>query len=403
MRIAHLADLHLGFRQFNRVTPAGRNVRETDVMRTFHLAADRLIRLAPEMIVIAGDICHSPRPSNATVIGAFEEFSRLMAALPQTVVVMIGGNHDIGRSADTGCILQLFAKLGIHVVERDATRLTFADLNLSVLAVPDAPQTIRPAFVPDPACRYNVCVLHGEVEGMTTRWTAPEGAALQIRSSEIQPAAWSYVALGHYHVLRQLAPNMAYSGSIDYTSTNPWGELEEERENGLAGKGFVERNLDTGEQMFHPLPPSRHYIDLPRFSAHEMSVVDIDEAIRAAVESCEGGIDGQIVRLVVTDVQGSLVRELDFKAIKGYKLRALNFYLDLRRATSLRFGSPSATAGIRQKSLEEITAEFFAAYELPVDIDRARLTALANTYLADATERATPEPAPAALGDAEAA
>ena len=39
-----------------------------------------------------------------------------------------------------------------------------------------------------------------------------------------------YVALGHYHVYREIAPNAFYSGSIEYTSPNVWGELVEERD-----------------------------------------------------------------------------------------------------------------------------------------------------------------------------
>jgi DNA repair exonuclease SbcCD nuclease subunit len=384
VKLVHLADLHIGFRQFTRSTPEGRNVREMDVTSTLHTLVDRMIAIAPDVIVIAGDVFHSVRPSNGTVVDAFAEFSRLMQALPTAVVVMVAGNHDVPRSADTGCILRLFASLGIHVIERDATRLAFPALNLSVLAVPDAPQTVRPAFDPDLTARYNVICLHGEVQGMTTRWVAPERAAVEIPIADLQLGDWTYVALGHYHVFRQLAPNMNYSGSIDYTSTNPWGERDEEIEAGLAGKGFIERDLDTGEQTFHPLAPSRRYIDLPRFSAHEMSIVDVDEAIREAVDSCEGGIDGQVVRLVVTDAAPGMVRELDHKAIRSYKGRALNFHLNVRTARAIQFGS-SLSPIVRRQSLDEVVGEFFAKREWPADITRDQMLALANTYLGDAT------------------
>ena len=70
---------------------------------------------------------------------------------------------------------------------------------------------------------------------------------------------------------RQIAPNAFYCGSIDYTSTNPWGEQVEERDAGLPGKGFIEFDLETGKHTFHHLEPSRRLIDLPPFSARRMS------------------------------------------------------------------------------------------------------------------------------------
>ena len=60
---------------------------------------------------------------------------------------------------------------------------------------------------------------------------------MAISHKELGAENWDYVALGHYHVYRSVAPNAFYSGSLDYTSTNPWGELAEERELGIQGKG----------------------------------------------------------------------------------------------------------------------------------------------------------------------
>ncbi len=55
MKLAHLADLHLGFRQFDRQTPKGANQREVDVAEVFKRAVDDLLEQKPELIVIAGD------------------------------------------------------------------------------------------------------------------------------------------------------------------------------------------------------------------------------------------------------------------------------------------------------------------------------------------------------------
>ena len=101
MRIVHLADLHLGFRQYQRLTPGGINQREADVARTFESAIDRIIELAPEVVLFAGDIFHSVRPSNPAILHAFIHFSRLMQQLPQSRVVMVAGNFNVVLASRT--------------------------------------------------------------------------------------------------------------------------------------------------------------------------------------------------------------------------------------------------------------------------------------------------------------
>ena len=108
---------------------------------------------------------------------------------------------------------------------------------------------------PDAQARWNVLLMHGEVEGMPRAGGMPaERAAVEVSREELGASSWSYVALGHYHVYQQIAPNAFYAGSIDYTSTNPWEELVEERSSGLPGKGFIEHDLETGEHRFDPAP-----------------------------------------------------------------------------------------------------------------------------------------------------
>ncbi|HEY9229909.1 MAG TPA: metallophosphoesterase, partial [Gemmatimonadaceae bacterium] len=122
MRLVHLSDLHLGYRQYQRLTPNGVNQREADVAATFRNALDRVIELAPDVVIVAGDIFHTVRPTNQAILHAFLQFSRLVRELPNAIVVLVAGNHDTPRSSETGGILPLLAQLGLHVVDRDAKR-----------------------------------------------------------------------------------------------------------------------------------------------------------------------------------------------------------------------------------------------------------------------------------------
>ncbi len=383
MRLIHLADLHLGYRQYQRLTPGGVNQREADVAVSFRTAMDRVIALRPDVIVVAGDIFHSVRPTNQAILHAFLQFSRLRRELPESVVVLVAGNHDTPRAAETGGILQLFAQLGLTVVDREATRLNFPEKALSILAVPDVPGLIRPPLTPDPAARFNVLVIHGEVQGMLPAGAATtDRAAVEISHDELGAARWDYVAFGHYHVYREIAPNAYYSGSIDYTSANTWGELYEQRIADIPGKGFIERDLASGRHRFHALPPARPLLDLPPIAAGGLSAAELDDRVQALVEGVEGGIDDKIVRATIRDVPRHIARELDHKRIRDYKRRALNFQLDLLRPEAMRShasGSPG-----RRPSLNEMVREKLLARPLDAEIDRAALVDRAMKYLDEA-------------------
>jgi DNA repair protein SbcD/Mre11 len=396
MRIVHLADLHLGYRQYQRLTSRGINQREWDVADAFRRAVEQTIVIAPRAVLIAGDVFHTVRPTNSAILQTFRQLDRLRRALPETVVVMVAGNHDTPRTREMGGILRLFAELGVHVVDGEPQRLHFPEHELTVLAVPDVPGVERPALVPDPAARWNVLLLHGEVEGvLPAHVAAAERAAVEITQEELGAARWDYVALGHYHVHREVAPGAYYAGSIEYTSTNTWGELGEERALGVQGKGFVEHDLATGEHVFHHLPGVRALVDLPPVSARGMTAADLDAAIRDAVDHCPGGIDDNIVRLVVRDAPRHVVRELDVAALRDYKRRALHFHLDARRPEVVRLVASGAP--MRRRSLLETVEERLRTRTLTPDLDRDALVALGLYYLREAEPAVsgtglTPEP-----------
>ena len=398
MRLLHLSDLHLGFRQFQRTTPTGINQREWDVAQSFTRAIDRIIELRPDLLLIAGDVFHTVRPTNAAILHAFTQFSRLVRELPDAIVVMVAGNHDMPRSSDTRCILRLFTPLGIHVVDSEPRRLAFPDRELAILAVPDLPPG-SVALEPDPAARFNLLLLHGEVEGAMPSFTGPsDRSALQIPLAEFTNPAWDYVALGHIHVYSKIAPKAFYSGSLEYTSTYVWSEIEEQRSRKLPGKGMIERDLESGKQTFHPLPVTREFLDLPAIAGRGLSAADLDEKIAGAVSHAKGGIDDKVVRLVVRDVPRHVLREIDHKAFREFQRRALHFDLDARRPEIVPRHESGAPG--RRPSLADILRESLRSRTLTSDIDRDRLVELGAHYLREAEQIANIRALPAAAEDA---
>lgn len=392
MKIVHISDLHLGFRQYQRQTQAGINQREADVASAFRKAIDRIIEIAPNLILVGGDVFHTVRPTNPALLHAFIQFSRLVQMLPDTVIVMVAGNHDIPRTSETGCILRLFTEIGITVVDQGAKSIVFPEYDLNVMVVPYNTRP-RPSFEPNPSTRYNVLLMHDVIEGVMNRYIFGERFTDDLKFEAVGASKWDYVALGHYHVYHKLANNAYYSGSIEYSGSNVWGEVDVERQNGIKGKGFIEHDLETGAHKFHPLPLARRVVDIPEIQGGGLTAQQLSESIANAVDACDGGIDDRIVRLVVRDVPRYVLRDLDHRKLREYKRRALNFLLDARRPQPIRSESASGAPG-RRASLTETVKAMLESRVVSPGIERKTLVDLGLRYL-DEVERL----APALTGD----
>ena len=379
MRLVHLSDLHLGFRQYQRLTPTGINQREADVARTFQRAVDQVIALRPELVVVSGDVFHVSRPPNAAILHAFNQFGRIRRALPAARIVVVAGNHDTPRTTESGTILKLFEALDVMVAADDVKRFHFEELGVSVLAVPDVagPAT---AYAPDPAARHNVLAIHADVEDVVPRYYAElDRAAVRVTRSDLRTDQWSYVALGHYHVHQRVAANAFYAGSLDFTSLNVWYDLAEQ---GKKGKGFVEFDLATGKAEFHSVEATREFIELREIGARDMTPAEVDAAIRQSLDRVKGGIDDKVVRLVIRDIPRSVARELDHRAIREYKKRALSFVLDARKPEAARRDASGAPA--RRPAVVDVVREQLRTRPIPADLDRDRLVDLGMRYLSEA-------------------
>jgi hypothetical protein len=132
---------------------------------------------------------------------------------------------------------------------------------------------------------------------------------------------------------------------------------------------------------------ARRVINLPELSGAGLSADQLGSAIRDAVNACEGGIDDRIVRLVVRDVSRYVLRDLDHKAIREYKRRALHFLLDARRPQPLRTEASGAPG--RHTSLTDTVRAMLEGRDLTPGIDRAALVALGLRYLAEADRAAS--------------
>ena len=101
------------------------------------------------------------------------------------------------------------------------------------------------------------------------------------------------------------------------------------------------------------------------------------------------------MRLTVCDIPRHIARELDHKAIREYKRRALNFQLDLRRPELHRVTTSGAPAGDRRSTTS--CAKSWRPRTIDADIDRDALIERAIAYLDEAQVAAVVSTPPAPI------
>ncbi|MGH7579165.1 MAG: hypothetical protein ACREM9_03270, partial [Gemmatimonadales bacterium] len=217
----------------------------------------------------------------------------------------------------------------------------------------------------------------------TQRHTVEYGGAL-VGLRELGTEEWSYVALGHYHVQHQVEPNTWYSGSLEYVGNNIWGELTDEAEQGIRGKGWLLADLDRGTVTREPVPASRPIIDLEPVRGEGLGAEALNKLIAERLHAIPGGVTDRIVRLRVYDVPRHIARELDHAAVRAHKSEALHLHLDIRRPEVHRTVGVAAPG--RRQTLPELVRDYLSGRPLPAELDREAFVRL-GTELMDSVER----------------
>ncbi len=299
MIVAHLSDLHLGFRAYGRMEQ-GANMRERDVAAAFERAIQAVVDLAPGAVVVAGDVFDRPDPPASAVIALARGLETLRVALPETPVLMVAGPRDTSRRpGDPGALAVLDTFPNVEAATGLTRSILIERLGLHACLVPHRSVIRQPPAPPDPdpRMRWNVLVLHAE-------------ASRSEQGLVVDPAEWDYVALGGEHARTMLAGNVQYPGSLERVALDPWNEAADE-------KGFLVADLASGEVDFH-LIRGRPVVALAPIKV----VPGDDERVRRRVSEVSreipGGIGDKIVRM---RLQGAT--PFDVLALQGEPLRAL--------------------------------------------------------------------------------
>ncbi|NLF82958.1 MAG: exonuclease SbcCD subunit D [Candidatus Gastranaerophilales bacterium] len=370
MKLVHLADTHLGYRAYGRITPKGLNIRERDVIKTFKEALDKIAEINPELIIVAGDVFHRPRPGNTSIyltIKFLLEF-RTRCKAP---IVMISGNHEASKTLENENILKIIEATVplVKVIDRQIEQFTLDNLGVSILGIPynalnDFDKT---SIVPDSSYKYNILTIHGSFQGIKSL----ENEADLISTDDINASKWDYVALGHYHSYTKLADNVFYAGSIERTSSNIWREADEP-------KGFIEYNLNTGKHVFHKLQTPRNVVDTGKVDVNGLTAEEIDRVIERVVAQIED-FDNSMVRITLENIDNLSIKNLDYAKIGIYRKRALHFRLNFQKKEDVLEGKRNLPH--ESRDLLEYIDEDLKNFELAAGLNREKFEQMAKSYL----------------------
>ncbi len=300
MILAHLSDLHLGFRAYGRVEH-GADVRERDVAAAFERAVQELVKVQPRVVVIAGDVFDRPDPPAGAVVALARGLEVLRATLPQTPVLMVAGPRDTPRrEGDPGALAVFDTFPNVEAATGLVRSILFENLGLHACLVPYRAVTRQPPVPPepDPRLRWNLLVVHAQ-----TARRSPEGL-------HVDPGEWSYVALGGEHRRHEIATKVRYPGSLERVALDPWDEAADE-------KGFLTVDLETGRVGFHSIP-GRPVVALAPVKVGRGDAARLRRRVAEVTAEVPGGIVGKIVRLRLEGAEPA-----DLLALQGEPLREL--------------------------------------------------------------------------------
>jgi DNA repair exonuclease SbcCD nuclease subunit len=202
MKLAHMADAHLGFQRFGG---SRSEVRKHDVFNAFAAACQTVTEESTDVLVIAGDLFDSPDPDNETLLFALRWLHTLRDVGVE--VIIASGNHETPKSSRTH-VFNLLNDLGFKAVYEETT--TYDILDTRFVVVPWTFNQLNWEEIP----AGDVLVVH------TAAMASPgSSGSYRVWPPDLE-LKWDYVALGDWHKRINLHSkgNVWYPGALEHFS-----------------------------------------------------------------------------------------------------------------------------------------------------------------------------------------
>ena len=273
MKFAHLADSHLGYRQYGLLE------RENDFYDVFDKCVDKIIDEKCDFVIHAGDLFEVAKPTPKALLRFQKAFLRLKeAGIP---VYAIAGNHDSVRRKGSVPPQILFKDLGLKLLSPNHPMDSFN--GVLICGMPYTPKSNKSTLLEKfklfkkEADNHIVSILvaHQGIDKYL-----PFNPELEIGDL---PDNFDYYAMGHVHNYI----NDAYGkGRLVYPGSSEIWKASEVGDYAKKGKGFAIVEIGVGEPVV-----KRMSVDLPRkYIKVEIDYKELDKKlmlIKSDIKSLE--------------------------------------------------------------------------------------------------------------------
>lgn len=247
MKFAHLADSHLGYRQYGLLE------RENDFYDVFDTIVDKILEEEVDFVIHSGDLFEVAKPSPKALLRFQNSFLKLTEA--NIPVYAIAGNHDSVMRKNSVPPQVLFKELGLKVISPKTPAYVQNDVFIGGTPYLSKSQKslllAKYQALAKEAKKYSKSIL---VSHQGIDKYLPFQYEIEIGDL---PTNFDYYAMGHIHnyINDEFGKGrLVYPGSTDIWKSNEAGDALKN------GKGFCVVDLDTDDV---PLV-KRVSVDLPR-------------------------------------------------------------------------------------------------------------------------------------------
>lgn len=335
--LAHLSDLHLGYRAGHKLTGQGVNWREADGYK----ALDEMIRQilddgTVDAVLIAGDVFHTPEPSIRSILAAQHAFRTLASnGIP---VYSIAGNHDqsdiraeIAASAviddrDAGIyshaepyvVHEIFPDVWLHMVSHHLFTQQAATFD-EIKPMKDG---------------VNLFTAHGTMvdpeSNQVIHMDVPAPREIIIPSDMMRTGEWNACLLGHIHERRYVGSRKANAGMPTYYNGSLIRRGFSDGTTGL-GRGWTKWVFHADGSMTPEFKQvgQRTQTDYPVIDAKDMTASEITETmldrLHDSLDAVGTGADMPILRQRIINISPAKRKSMDSSAIAELGAKALTW------------------------------------------------------------------------------
>jgi len=238
VRIAHLADTHLGYRQYNL------EEREKDIYDVLEEIGEKIIEEHADIVIHSGDLFDSPRPTAQ----AYYAFKRLLRKLDGKVKFFaVLGDHDKPKIRgmpphmlfeDQIQILGVGGTAEYQSLMVDGKEILVAGIsNLSQMYRAVLAEELKKLGSLKIKCDCSILMLHEAIDQFFIE------EACEVALTDV-PKNFNYYAMGHLHTRIKASHGqgeLAYPGSSEIIRSDEIADWKKQ------GKGFYIVDIDEGE------------------------------------------------------------------------------------------------------------------------------------------------------------